>query len=191
MPISAASLPKAAGLGRGLGHGRFALVAASAASILFATFACDRFLRAAGLDFRGRLTGLLFWFLLPPIHNAYVLPVQTKEDFLAYGILFMGLRAVLLGQDRGVLIWTALGALTRETLMLIPLAYVLGSRAPWQWKVAAFVLGASIHVFIRAVMGISGYGRRTLFRSSLSSSASRPCWAMVGSPSCACSAQNS
>jgi hypothetical protein len=59
------------------------------------------------------------------VHFAFVLPTQTKEDFLGYGILFLGLRAILLRRHASVAMWSIVGGFTRETLLVPPAVYFL------------------------------------------------------------------
>lgn len=147
----------------------FALLAAMIASIVFAAVALELLLRQCGYDRMSRALLLIAWFLMPPIHNAFVLPVQTKEDFLAYGILFLGLRSVLREDLRGVLWWTLLGALTRETLLILPGVYFLVSRDTLLRRAFPIVLGLGVSFGIRIVMGMEGYQvtRNENFESAL------------------------
>lgn len=135
----------------------FALLTILVASISFAAVALELLLRQCGYGQATRILLMVAWFLMPPIHNAFVLPVQTKEDFVAYGVLFLGLRSVLRGDLAGVLVWTCLGALTRETLLVLPGVFFLVSRRTLWQRASPLVLGLGVHLGIRAVLGMEGY----------------------------------
>lgn len=134
-----------------------AYLTVTAATVVAAVWSAERFLEAAGIKRSARWLLLGLWVLMPPVHNAFVLPTQTKEDFLAYAILFLGLRAVLMGRSVEVLIWTAVGALTRETLMILPGIFLLAGQASLGWKAAALAIGLGIHAALRLGLGASGY----------------------------------
>lgn len=140
-----------------LGTYWLALVIVTALSVVFATVACRRFLAAAGAGGRAQALLVAGWFLMPPVHDAFVLPVQTKEDFLAYGLLFLALTALLQERFRPVVLWTLAGALTRETLMIIPGVLLIGSRAPRGVKLLGLGVGVACHAGLRLGLGMTDY----------------------------------
>lgn len=71
------------------------------------------------------LAGALIFLALPPMLMAFTLPVHTRDDTLAYSILFGGLIALIKNQKGVLLLLMIIGALTRETLLLLPLLYFL------------------------------------------------------------------
>lgn len=134
-----------------------AFISVSVAAHSFAIWACDQMLRVVGLSLRARLTGILAWTLLPPIFMAYILPVQTKEDFLAYGLFFLALRAMLRSDWTTVVLICVAGAFVRETLLMAPGLLFLGTNAPRRIKLTALLLPIAVHVGLRVTMGVDGY----------------------------------
>lgn len=134
-----------------------ALVASLIASVAFAGVALDALLERLNVPAPGRLLLLAAWLAMPPVHNAVVLPVQTKEDFLAYGIFFLGLRAALDDDVRAVAVWSVLGALTRETLLLLPGAFVLLASGHRGRRYAPLALAVGVHAALRLALGAEGY----------------------------------
>lgn len=72
--------------------------------------------------------GALIFLLLPPMLMAFTLPVHTRDDTLAYAILFLGL--IALSQERKMLflLIAMVGVTARETLLLLPLLYIVFAR---------------------------------------------------------------
>lgn len=135
-----------------------ALVVGTIASIVFAVVAAWRFLAVAGVRSACvRYAALGMWFCMPPFHNAFVIPTQTKEDFLAYGMMFAGLAALLQSRFRWVVFWTVVGVATRETMLLLSVVMVLGSAASPKMKVISFVSGLATLVGVRAIQGFGGH----------------------------------
>lgn len=135
----------------------YAFATVSYLTFVFSVLALDSFLNTFDVEPRERSVLLLLWLLMPPIHNAYLLPVQTKEDFLAYGILFLGLRAIIKRNVGNVLIWTAIGVFTRETLLLIPGVFFLIYQGNVLLRFYPIVLGIVLHLGLRAYLGTEGY----------------------------------
>jgi hypothetical protein len=131
------------------------LVVASIATVVFAGHALFALMRRF-VSAQLAVVALLAWFALPPIHYAYVIPIQTKEDFLGYGLFFLGLAAILDGRWPAIFVFTALGALTRETLLAIPLL-ALVRFGPKPRPIAALALGGVCFVGVRLALGWSGY----------------------------------
>lgn len=129
----------------------------------FALYACYLFLQTLGLKLQWRLAGVVAWALLPPILFPYSYPVQTKEDFIAYGLIFLALRAMLTGRWWQVVLICFAGAFVRETLLMIAGLFLLGSEAPRRLKIAALALPIMVHVLLRTAMDINGY---EVFRST-------------------------
>lgn len=142
-----------------------AMLAGLVLSFVLATCALNGLLQGLGFSLNERWIGLATWLALPPIHNAFVFPTQTKEDFLAYAIFFHGLRALLVGDKWGLLLWTVLGAATRETLMLIPGIALLVRDLPGRFRVGALLAGLGVHVAIRAALGLREYDPLMLERN--------------------------
>lgn len=98
--------------------------------IFFVTAACSMFflLRACAFNDTYSFFGTLVFLLLPAMSLAYTLPVHTREDTLAYTIFFMALIFFLKDQKVLFLLFAVMGALCRETLLLLPLLYFFFSK---------------------------------------------------------------
>jgi hypothetical protein len=102
--------------------------------------------------------GTLIFLLLPPMLVAFTLPVHTREDTLAYTVMFLGLIAIIKRNPGWVLIISMVGAITRETLLLLPLLYFFYSedRLLWRRIVIAGVPGL-LWISTRILMGNEQY----------------------------------
>ena len=69
------------------------------------------------------LFGAVIFLFLPPMLMAFTLPVHTRDDTLAYALLFAGLVAFLKNHKILFLAISLVGVLARETLLLLPLLY--------------------------------------------------------------------
>ena len=134
-----------------------ALISVILATLVFAFAMLDRLVAALGASRVDRLFSIKLFVLMPPVHNAFVMPVQSKEDFLAYGILFAGMTAIVEGRWRAVIAWTVLGALTRETLLLLPGVFLVASQAPLRFRLGALGAGLAVFAGLRLVLGMEGY----------------------------------
>lgn len=81
------------------------------------------------------LAGALFFLIMPPMMLAFTVPVHTREDTLAYVILFVGLILIVRQKFLSLLIVSILGAFCRETLLLLPLLYFIFSSEKWLKKI--------------------------------------------------------
>jgi hypothetical protein len=97
-------------------------------SLFFFVTSCCAFywlMLKAGFNEVLSLAGTLIYLIMPPMIMAYTLPVHTREDALGYTLFFLGL-GFLIGQRRWeFLIVSVLGVVTRETLLLLPLLYLI------------------------------------------------------------------
>jgi len=134
-----------------------AMLVAQSAAVVLAALGVDRLVSAIGGSGPQRVGAQIAWLALPPVHLAFAYPVQTKEDFLAYALLFFGLAEFLRGRWRGVLVISMLGALTRETLLLLPLVHALGYKGSWQHRLAPLGAALSIHAGLRLALGHASY----------------------------------
>jgi hypothetical protein len=133
-----------------------ALIVISTLSFVFAVYSLYLLLKTLGFNTNYSYIGIIFWMALPPIHFAYIIPTQTKEDFLAYAIFFLALRAILEGQSRSLILLALIGAFTRETLLLIPGLYLI-SPASRSQKVYCFATACITYGMIRLYMGSGSY----------------------------------
>lgn len=99
-------------------------------------------MRSAGFDRGLSLAGAIVFLTLPPMLFAYTLPVHTREDTLAYSLLFLGLIFIVKEKPLPVFVISIIGIFCRETLLILPLFYFIFSRSP---------------IFIRlAILGLCG-----------------------------------
>jgi hypothetical protein len=145
-----------------------AYVTVAIASVVFAGWATALLLRTAGCSERQSMFGLAVWLALPPIHLAFVMPTQTKEDFLAYGLLAIGLVGVIKERLALVTIVSIVGALTRETLLLVPLIYALTARGNARTRFLPLVAGLLTLASIRLVLSSQGHDATGHFEKNLS-----------------------
>jgi hypothetical protein len=82
------------------------------------------------LDFDKLLSflGCILFLGSPPVALAYVWPVHTREDPLAYLLVILGIIAVFRSEVTMVVIISMLGGLTRETTLIVPFVYLFYKR---------------------------------------------------------------
>lgn len=135
------------------------LMLVSALSFALALLALSRLLASLGISAERRAIGLMLWFLLPPIHQAYALPTQTKEDFLAYALFFFGITALLERRYGTLIALSLLCALTRETLLLMPALYVVAAPRGEGFlrRLGPLAVALALHMWLRFALGFGGY----------------------------------
>ncbi len=94
--------------------------------------------------------GTSVYLIMPAMTMAYTLPIHTREDTLGYTIFFVGLAFIIQKKRWPLLIVAVLGALTRETLLLLPLLYLLfGSDDSLGKKLLIFTVPVMIWLLVR------------------------------------------
>ena len=131
-------------------------VAASAASLLLATFLLARYLRATGASPAGARLGQLLFLASFPVLFAYDMPIHTREDFLGYACVALELwlvaldRPLALAQPLALALTGALAANVRETTAIGLLPYLFVAARPRGVRAAvvapAFATIALVHV---------------------------------------------
>jgi hypothetical protein len=96
-------------------------------------------LRLIDFDRRTSFLGCLLFLALPPVLLAYKYPVFTREDPLAYLLITLGLIATIKSKPFWVCLISIIAALTRETTLILPLAYLLGAEESVRKRVIVFV----------------------------------------------------
>lgn len=96
--------------------------------------------------------GVLFFLLQPPMLLAFTVPVHTREDTLAYLILFLGLTFLVNNQRLLFLTISIVGVFCRETLLLLPLLYLVFSKDRLQGRVLFFLIPVCIWLAFRVMM---------------------------------------
>jgi hypothetical protein len=111
------------------------------------------YLRALEFDPRTSFVGCLLFLVSPPVLLAYKYPVYTREDPLAYFLVVVGLYAAFKSKAFLVSVISAAAALTRETTLILPLAYFLSAEEPWRKRILVWGLPVLAFVAIRIVWG--------------------------------------
>ena len=126
---------------------------ASAAAFLTALLAFKDLLLELGFTEPWAFLGSILWLLSPPAFFAYIFPVHTRDDMLAHLFLVLGVRGILAGRYGVVVACTVLGVLTRETLMILPVACFFWRPFRWGRCLSLLGLGAAIFLATRLVLG--------------------------------------
>ncbi len=112
------------------------------------------FLRRLDFDDRASFVGCLLFLASPPVLLAYKYPVYTREDCLAYSLVVLGLIAISLSRGFLVGVISVAAALTRETTLILPLAYFLTSSDSKSKRIFVFSLPFLALVGIRLWWGL-------------------------------------
>jgi hypothetical protein len=92
------------------------------------------YLRTLDFDRRTSFVGGLIFLASAPVLLAYKYPVFTREDPLAYWLVLLGLIAVFQAKPWWMSAIAVIAVLTRETTLIVPLAYFAASDDPWRKK---------------------------------------------------------
>jgi hypothetical protein len=104
------------------------------------------------------LIGSLIFLALPPMLLAFTLPVHTRDDTLAYSLLFVGLIALIKEKRAAFFVIALVGVLTRETLLLLPLLYlVFVDDNRWMRKILISSLPVLLWLSLRFLFSREGY----------------------------------
>lgn len=114
-------------------------------------------LKTLGFKNHYSLTGTMLFLLNPAIIFAFSLPVHTREDLMAYTILNIGLICIVRNNNVGILVFSILGVLCRETLLLLPLIFLLYGKANILYKGGVFLLSLLTFFTIRVTLQSEGY----------------------------------
>jgi hypothetical protein len=112
-------------------------------------------LRQLQFDSRTSFIGCLLFLASPPVLLAYKYPVYTREDPLAYFLLTVGLIAVFRSRAFLAGLIAAAGALTRETTLILPLAYLFAARDAWRKRLFVMALPMLALIGIRILWGMA------------------------------------
>lgn len=128
-------------------------VAASALSLLAAAGALHALLLALAFSPRQALAGGLLFLSGFPVLFAHDIPIQTREDFLGYACIALGLLAVIKERRWAVLALAALAPWIRETTLLFVLPVWFVWPRPARERLAPYAVGALSLVLVRVVQG--------------------------------------
>ncbi len=103
-------------------------------------------------------TGATLFACLPAMLLAYNVPVHTREDTLAYCLLQFGLVAIIKNRTAGIFIFSLLGVVCRETLLIMPFVNLFFN-AKQKLITRLIVAGLCFLVFagIRLYLGTESY----------------------------------
>jgi hypothetical protein len=128
--------------------------------LFYITSTCSFFLllNFCGFTEQQSFAGSIIFLLLPPMLMAYTLPVHTREDTLAYTLLFVGL-ILMLSHRRWLFLALCIIAVTaRETLLLLPLLYFFyGKDEVLARKALISLLPPVLWVGMRIIPGVENY----------------------------------
>jgi hypothetical protein len=115
-------------------------------------------LLSCGFSPKTSFAGSCLFLLLPSMLLAFTLPVHTREDTLAYTLLFTGLVFLIRDQWIPFVLVSLLGVLCRETLLILPLVYFFYARDAARMKrVITLALPLLLWVSLRAFLGPDEY----------------------------------
>lgn len=93
------------------------------------------------------LAGASVFALLPALSMAYNIPVHTREDTLGYCLLLLGLVAIVQNKSSLIFVYSILGVLCRETILLIAFTNLFFNRNQ-KIEVRSLIAFTSILVFL-------------------------------------------
>ena len=135
--------------------------------LFYITSACSFFwlLSFCGFNAQQSFAGSIIFLLLPPMLMAYTLPVHTREDTLAYTLLFTGLILILSQRRWLFLMLCVIGVFVRETLLLLPLLYFFyGKDELVSRKILICAVPAAVWIGMRIGPGAESYDMWEGFR---------------------------
>jgi hypothetical protein len=112
------------------------------------------YLQLLEFDRKVSLSGCLLFLLSAPVLLAYKYPVYTREDPLAYFLTTLGLIAIFKSRPFWVAVIATAAALTRETTLIVPLAYSLASGESLRNRVLVLIPPILALVGIRFFTGV-------------------------------------
>lgn len=115
------------------------------------------YLRLLEFDQKSAVWGCLIFLSSPPVMFAYVYPVHTREDPLAYLLILLVLISILKQKVWSVVVFAILGVLCRETLLIVPLVYLVFSEDKISNRLFVFVVSLFTFMCIRIIVGIESY----------------------------------
>jgi hypothetical protein len=127
-------------------------------AFFFATLAALYvYLEALGFSRLWSFTGCLMLLACPPVTYAYVWPVHTREDPLAYFLVLIGLIAVLRSKPVAASGIATVAALCRETTLVLPLAYALAPHRSPRKKLLVCAPPVIAVVLVRVALGFGAH----------------------------------
>lgn len=101
--------------------------------------------------------GCILFLSSPPVTFAYIYPVHTREDPLAYLLVILGMIAVFRSKVTAVILISILGSLTRETTLIVPFVYLFYTKDSLPVKFLVCLVSVSAIIGIRVFLGYQSY----------------------------------
>jgi hypothetical protein len=101
--------------------------------------------------------GCILFLSSPPVTLAYLCPVHTREDPLAYLLVILGMTAVFRSELVAVILISILGGLTRETTLIVPFVYLFYTKESLPVRFLVCLVSLSTTVGIRIFLGYQSY----------------------------------
>jgi hypothetical protein len=120
-----------------------------------------------GFSNRQRFLGCLVCLLSFPVLFAYDYPVFTREDPLAYLLVVLSLIAGLNHNPLWFMLFSTLGAMTRETTLVVSACYVLRGPGRFRSRVLYAFPSVAALVLLRLSLGYESYNPLTPARVNL------------------------
>lgn len=102
-------------------------------------------------------SGCLIFLFSSPVLLAYIYPVHTTADPLAYLLIILGLIFIFKKKDLAVCVISVIAGLCRETTLIIPLVYLLTSSSPLLVRIYLFIIPIISTFFLRFAIGFEKY----------------------------------
>lgn len=100
---------------------------------------------------------IALFFLSPPILLAYVFPVHTREDPLAYLLVIFGLVALIRGNRILMVLFSVFGALTRETTLVLSFTYLVAGSGRLRERIVLSAIAPLTLLATRWWLGVQSY----------------------------------
>lgn len=101
--------------------------------------------------------GCILFLSSPPVTLAYIYPVHTREDPLAYLFVILGMIAVFRSEVIAIILISILGSLTRETTLIVPFLYLFYTKESLPVRFLVCLVSVSAIIGIRICLGYQSY----------------------------------
>jgi len=131
-------------------------------------FLLNHFLNILGFSQNYSIFGSLLFLACPAIFMAFSLPVHTREDFLGYFLLTLGLIFTVKKKLITMTLVAVLGVFCRETLLILPFYFLFFSDTPKFYKrILIAAIPIIVWVCFRIIYGLESYDYWEGFRWNL------------------------
>lgn len=136
----------------------YTYVTVSGITFIFATLSFCYLLLSIGFSSQYSFLGSLIFLVSPSVIFAFTMPVHSREDFLAYSILCLGLIGIIKNRTGLVFFFCILGILCRETLLILPFLYLIFQpKAKLIYRLGIAALSFGLFLSIRIYTGYESY----------------------------------